>query len=68
MSKFWRAFWEGANPAYWLAMALYGLGHLLSLLILRWDCCVWLYPAYSQFMDWSLAVQLRFGLLGPWHE
>lgn len=64
---FWHDFWEGMNPAWWLAWALYGLGHLVSLL-LRWDSCALMYPAYNWLMLRSLNVQQRFGLSGPWED
>lgn len=64
-NEFWKNFWEGANPAYWLAWMLYGMGHVVSR-FLRWDACEWLYPAYNTLMLASLRVQRRFGLSGPW--
>lgn len=67
-SRFWRGFWEGMNLFYWLALGLFWLGHLVYLLMLRWEACHWLYPAYNWLMQASFTVQSHFGLSGPWHE
>jgi hypothetical protein len=65
---FWRGFWEGANPACWLAMASFWAGCLVSRTMNRWHALGWLYPVYSRLMLWSWAVQQRCGLNGPWRE
>lgn len=56
------------NPAYWLAMACFRVGCLVSRSMNRWHALGWLYPVYNRLMLWSLAVQLRFGLDGPWRD
>lgn len=67
-TQFWPAFWEGMNPAYWLAWLLYGLGGAVSRLMNLWEPLGYLYPVYNRLMLWSLAVQRRFGLSGPWQD
>lgn len=66
MSKaFWRGFWEGLNPLFGVAWALYGSGHCVSLL-LRFNAFSWFYPMYSRLMLLSCEIQDRFGFSGPW--
>lgn len=66
--SFWRGFWEGMNPAWWLAWALYGLGDAVSRLMNLWEPLGHLYPVYNRLMRWSLAVQRTMGLSGPWEN
>ena len=65
-AAFWRDFWEGMNPLWHTVWVLYWAGHLVSLPLNRWDACAWLYPLYNRLMCWSVALQQRYRLSGPW--
>ena len=67
MSKhFWRGFWDGMNPAFWLAMLCYWAGDLVSRVMTWADWLGHLYPVYNTLMNWSVRIQDRCGLNGPW--
>lgn len=70
MSKaFWRGFWEGVNVLFWLAWALYGIGHLSSLIANLGGPKFWVVfwaRVYQTTMLASARVQDRYGFSSPW--
>jgi hypothetical protein len=66
-STFWRGFWEGLNILWWLAWTFWGLAHLLSIPLFKWNRFAWLYPAYNRMMLWSCAICVRHKFSSPWN-
>lgn len=52
------------TPRSLLAWTLYGIGHLVSRPMVRWDCAAWLDSIYQPVMRWSSAIQGDGP--GPW--
>lgn len=52
--------------AWLLAHGLFWTGHVVSRAFLRHDATAFMYPVYNNLMFWSINVQDRYGLPGPW--